>query len=889
MKKLIAVIVTGIFALQANAQSWPTVTTEAKAGARWWWLGSAVDKENLQWNLAEYAKHGIGAVEITPIYGVQGNDANNIPYLSDKWMEMLRFTGEQCRQNGIELDMATGTGWPFGGPWVPLEESASRAIFVEKEVDSEGIWTTVNGHRGLKPDQTDTSVIDLALSEKDAKNAVLDKVMLYTADGKAIDVTDHVKDGKLTYSSPRLLNSSTPSKVIALYIKYGVMKVKRAAPGGEGLVIDHFDRTAVANYLKHIEQAFERTQTPYPHTFFNDSYEVEAATWTPKLLEEFERRRGYKLEEHFPELMAMEAKVLSDYRETLGDLLLENFTEQWTAWAHSHGAITRNQAHGSPANLIDCYAAVDIPEIEGFGLSDLGIKGLRTDPGKTRKNDSDYSMFKYAPSAAHVCGKPYTSSETFTWLTEHFRTSLSQLKPDLDLMFCAGVNHIYFHGTCYSPKDDVWPGWKFYASIDMSPTNSIWRDAPYFMQYVERCQSFLQWGEPDNDFLVLLPVRDAWKKPAGKLLMQFSIHAMGKLMPEFRQTILDIDKAGFDCDYISERLLMQTRCEGGQLITSGGTRYKGLIIPGSGEMPENVKQYIEKLKAQGAHIMYGIDEKEMARVAKPEPMKTQLGLKAIRRKNANGYHYFIANLTPNDIDARVPLAVDFKGARWFNPLNGDISLVDFESDNVAIQLRSGESMILQVYDDSMGGPLPKPVSTCLHQAPPSVYPREQITLDGPWTLSFIDEAPKVVRSFALDTLQTWENLDEQTRITMGTGVYTTTVKLKKKDAPSWKWQIDLGDVRESARVYINGQFIGCAWSVPFILDTKGALKVGDNEIRIEVTNLPANRIADLDRRGAQWRKMEEINVVDINYKKTLYDQWEPMPSGLNSEVKLILK
>ena len=585
MKKLIAVIAMGIFALQANAQSWPTVTTEAKAGARWWWLGSAVDKENLQWNLTEYAKHGIGAVEITPIYGVQGNDANNIPYLSDKWMEMLRFTGEQCRQNGIELDMATGTGWPFGGPWVPLEESASRAIFVEKTIDKEGVWSTVNGHKGLQPDNTDASVIDLALSEKDAKNVVLDKVMLY-ANGKAIDVTAKVKDNKLFLNSlTSSLSPLTSGKVIALYIKYGVMKVKRAAPGGEGLVIDHFDRTAVANYLKHIEQAFERTQTPYPHTFFNDSYEVEAATWTPKLLEEFEHRRGYKLEEHFPELIAMEAKVLSDYRETLGDLLLENFTEQWTAWAHSHGAITRNQAHGSPANLIDCYAAVDIPEIEGFGLSDLGIKGLRTDPGKTRKNDSDYSMFKYAPSAAHVCGKPYTSSETFTWLTEHFRTSLSQLKPDLDLMFCAGVNHIYFHGTCYSPKDDVWPGWKFYASIDMSPTNSIWRDAPYFMQYVERCQSFLQWGEPDNDFLVLLPVRDAWKKPAGKLLMQFSIHAMGKLMPEFRQTILDIDKAGFDCDYISERLLMQTRCEGGQLVTSGGTHYKGLIIPAVATCP----------------------------------------------------------------------------------------------------------------------------------------------------------------------------------------------------------------------------------------------------------------------------------------------------------------
>lgn len=62
-------------------------------------------------------------------------------------------------------------------------------------------------------------------------------------------------------------------------------------------------------------------------------------------------------------------------------------------------------------------------------------------------------MLKYASSAAHVMGKPFTSSETFTWLTEHFRTSLSQMKPDLDLMFTCGVNHMFFHGTPYSPKN----------------------------------------------------------------------------------------------------------------------------------------------------------------------------------------------------------------------------------------------------------------------------------------------------------------------------------------------------------------------------------------------------------------------------------------------------
>ena len=115
-------MVVAFIVAAAVAQSWPASTPEAKPGTRWWWLGSAVDKGNLQWNLQQYAHHGIGAVEITPLYGVQGNQANNIPYLSDKWMEMLRYTQEQCRQNGIELDMATGTGWPFGGPWVPVEE-----------------------------------------------------------------------------------------------------------------------------------------------------------------------------------------------------------------------------------------------------------------------------------------------------------------------------------------------------------------------------------------------------------------------------------------------------------------------------------------------------------------------------------------------------------------------------------------------------------------------------------------------------------------------------------------------------------------------------------------------------------------------------------------------
>lgn len=850
-KKLIAtcLICALLTAVSAQAQFLPSPTQEAKPGIRWWWMGSAVDKENLGWNLDQYAKAGIGAVEITPLYGVQENDKNDIPYLSPRWMEMLRFVEKKDKELGIETDMATGTGWPFGGPWVPLSEAACKAVFVDTIVD-------------VKKKLMD---INFTLPEKERNFAKLKVIKAYPVAG-----------------------ATKKKRVIALYESRTRQMVKRAAPGGEGYVIDHFDSTAVAHYLAHIDSAFTASGTPFPHTFFNDSYEVYGANWTPTLLTEFENMHGYKLQDKFPEFLDGDAIVVSDYRETLGEMLLHNFTKQWTAWAHKHGAITRNQAHGSPANLIDCYAAVDIPEIEGFGLTDFGIKGLRKDPGKTRPNFSDLSMLKYAPSAAHITGKKYTSSETFTWLTEHFRTSLSQMKPDMDLMFCAGVNHMFFHGTAYSPKNDPWPGWKFYASIDMSPTNSIWRDAPELMKYITHCQTYLQWGQPDNDFLVYLPVRDMWRTNTKKWLMMFDIHSMAKKAPEFIKCILDIDKAGFDCDYISDQYLRSCTYKNGMIETAAGTRYKALVIPGNNIMPSDVIQHISQLKAQGAKIIKGDNTEAMAKAANPEMMRKQYGLKLIRRNNKYGHHYFIANLTDHDIKAQVPIATGENAALWYNPMNGSYhAAVINDRGELDINLKSGESRILLSAQKESAPWLQDKKLRLAKTEPQTIDKGESIDLTAnTWKLSFTEEAPKVEESFNLQGLKTWESLSDKAQVTMGTGVYETTFKLSKEQAKK-QWSIDLGDVRESARVYINGHYIGCAWAVPYILHCKDALSKGKNTIRIEVTNLPANRIAALDRDGVKWRKMKEINVVDINYKKTTYDKWEPVPSGLNNTVKLV--
>ncbi|MBQ0074055.1 MAG: glycosyl hydrolase family 2 [Prevotella sp.] len=861
----------------------------AKPGARWWWLGSALDTTNVRWNMEQYASHGIGALEITPLYGVQGNEKNNIDYLSPKWMNILKFVEKEGKRLGIQIDMNNGTGWPFGGPTTPLEEAACKVVIVDSIVNSDILR---KGYTIIVP-------------EKEKKYSSLSFIMAFPCNvkgykGQAIEITPSVNtDGTIVWKAPK----KGAWRIIALYNGRTRQQVKRAAPGGAGYVIDHFDKNAVKNYLEKFDKAFSESNTPWPNTIFNDSYEVYGADWSPTLPQEFETRRGYSLKDNINKLVDRDEKIVCDYRETLNDMLRENFTNQWVKWAHSHGMLVRNQAHGSPANLLDLYAAVDIPEIEGFGLSEFGIKGLRVDPGMTKLNDSDYSMFKYAPSAAHVTGKNLVSSETFTWLTEHFRTSLSQMKPDLDLMFCAGVNHMYYHGTCYSPKDDPWPGWKFYASIDMSPTNSIWRDAPYFNKYVERCQGYLQKGEPYNEILVYFPIHNLWKKNQKTLLQQFAIHNLGHLAPEFKASILELDKLGYDCDYISDLQILASKAANKNIITEAGIAYKALLIPEGAILTDEVKTHIDALKSQGVTIINGNDANALAKVTKPEEMKTKLGLNMIRRKTPKGTTYFIANLTPKDVDAYVKIAVDYKELVWLDPVNEKMYSAETTAEGVRVNMRSGESMILLASTSSMDAIKQELNLNNISPRPTSEVPGSSIEINKGWCLSFTNEAPEVKGSFNIDKLQTWETLDDDSaKVTMGTGVYETTFNIQNtqnikkakgvskniKPTPlTGTWNIDLGDVRESARVYINNTFIGCAWSVPYVLPFNGdILKTGENSIRIEVTNLPANRIADLDRKGVEWRKMEEINVVDIKYKKTKYDGWAPVPSGLNSSVRI---
>ena len=879
---------------------WYAETTVNRPFVRWWWQGSAVDPEGLTFNLEEFARQGLGGFEITPIYGVQGNEANDIPYLSDKWMDMLRHVSDESRRLGLQPEMNNGTGWPFGGPEVTEAESAQKLI-IEK-------WPVAPGKKlSVKIEPQD---------ERQRPFATVEKIMAVNGDTR-IDITGKLKkDGTLNWTVPK----KGDWEVYALFAGRTFQKVKRAAPGGEGYVVNHYDSVAVKKYLDRFDRAFKGREEIFPKVMFNDSYEVYGSDWTAGLFDEFAKDHGYRLEQYLPEFADKEnqtelrGRIVRDYRYTLARVLQENFTDLWTRWAHSHGAQIRNQSHGSPANIIDLYAVVDIPECESFGRSDLNIPGLHP-TGDSRHSDADPAVLKFASSAAHIAGKPLVSAETLTWLTEHFHTSLSVAKPEIDQMLAAGVNHIFFHGATYSPKGVEFPGWLFYASVNMSPTNTIWKDADALFRYIARCQAFLTAGKPDSDVLLYFPIDDIWQRQDG-IYMMFDIHSMDRKMPDVKAMVNELVKAGLDPDYLSDALIADLDVAAdGSIVSKGGNRYKSIIVPPVNFMPVETLKALKELKAKGANVIFteklpsdvpGLGDLEARRAAldllkkdmaapvkdiqtairmtgaTPEPLRSK-GVSLLRRANeAGGSNYFLALLDDDRLDGWETLATPAESVMIFDPLTGKKGKAKTRkgpnaTTEILLQVEPGQSLLLKTFP------------TDVEAEEWEYFDRgTPVGIDKGWSITFLESQPPIEGTFETDTVTAWTNLDvDAAKVNTGTARYKVSFELPA-GVNADSWLLDLGDLRESASVKVNGRDAGKVWSVPFTIEIGDLLQPGVNTLEIDVTNLPANRIADYDRKGRKWKIFKDANIASVVGKKVVdYSDWETVPSGLNSEVKLI--
>ncbi|MBI2512616.1 MAG: glycoside hydrolase [Opitutae bacterium] len=840
----------------ASLATWPEPTRENKPWTRWWWLGSAVDEANLTRELESFAAAGFGGVEITPIYGVRGAESRYVDFLSPRWVQLVEHTGREAKRLGLGVDMATGTGWPFGGPWIQPADAIQKATLV---------------------------------------------------------------DGKL---------AGAPTG----------MKVKRAAPGDEGLVVDPYSPAALGHYLAPFSAAFEKFPRKLLRSQFHDSFEYYEASWTPELPRVFRDMHGYDVQEFAAALTAKEsdaqavpadtlARVKADYRATLAKLHLD-YVRTWRDWSHARGWLIRNQAHGAPANLLDLYANADIPEVEVFGSTPFAVPGLRRLEAEVRSTHSlpESLILRMASSAAHVAGHPLTSCETLTWLREHWKEAPSMMKPEIDRIFAEGINHLVYHGAAYSPADAPRPGWLFYASTEFNDRNPLWSDFAALNAYVTRVQSILQAGAPDNDVLVYWPAHDVWDNPKGLMKMLEVADTSWMVDSPAGKLGRALLARGYAFDWISDDQLAATSTAGRnshRLRTPGGNTYSVLVVPATRRMPVETLRQIVALAAAGAHVViqqipddvpgYGrLDErraafrellaalaKTSATVVGRDEADAVLGTPAFaqnarreaivdrgvsftRRRRDDGTDYFFTNLGAKPLDGWVTLGVDAADAFILDPLTGRTGRAALKADGpraaIYLQLAGGESLIVRTSQQR------QPDAPTWTYLAPADEPR---SLAGEWQIDFTRGGPALPAPIRTTELKSWTELgDAEAQRFAGTATYRLEFELPA-DVQADDWELDLGDVRETARVRLNGADAGLAWSLPFRLRVGQFLQPGRNILEIDVTNLAANRIRDLDRRGVPWKIMREINYVDIRYQPFDASKWELTPSGMLGPVRLV--
>ena len=911
-----AILLTVNFSVRAadDPLAWPPITSQTKPWAFNWWMGSAVDKTNLTHELERYAAGGLGGIHIIPIYGAKGFESKYIKYLSPEWMDMMGWTVSEANRLGMGVDMTTGTGWCFGGPQI-TDEDANASVVVK----------IIHAERG-KPWG---SSIDVKTAQA---------IVAVFSDGKSQDLTEPMKNPLIDwYWTP-------PTNGCDIYVisqKPSGQKVKRPAPGGEGWMLNLFYPPAMDDFLKPFTAAFANYSGPRPRAMFQDSYEYRS-DWSPTLFAEFEKRRGYRLQTELPALFSKDDndhanRVKCDYRQTISEIMAEESLPKWTAWAHSEGFITRDQAHGSPGNWLDLYAAADIPETEFFS------------------KHRNILVSKFASSAAHTKGGNLVSSESGTWLEEHFTEKLSDVKYLMDDLFLAGINHVFYHGCCYSPDEAGWPGWHFYAATEMNPRNSIWRDAPAVNEYIARVQSVLQSGKSDNDILLYWPIEDFWMQPGDQMLPQLRVEAQGWFEQQgIGKTAHELWDRGYAFDYVSDAQLKTAKVADGKIQMPGGN-YQVIVVPFCKYMPFETFTNLVSLEKAGATIIvrnpicnasglaafqdqtdemvnfwrhelmpnnfqigggklgdtnaFGLafNTNGAGKIVLPEGAResfeyslswagaahetmSENGLSFVRRSFDSGWNYFIANRTEKSFDGWITLGHAAKFIVILDPMTGATGVAETRQSaanqkEVYLHLAAGESVILRalIFDEMQYG-LEQVRLPCIFWKTSG----QPVEITGQWNVKFLAGGPTLPADFQTAKLASWTTFaDTNTQAFAGTAKYETTFdadnsKLKTKNS---KFFLDLGDVRQSARVRVNGKDYGTLITSPFrvVVDN---LKPAGNTLEVEVTSVAANRIRDLDRRGVKWKTFRDINIVDINYKPFDASNWPLTDCGLLGPVTL---
>ncbi|WP_256366832.1 glycosyl hydrolase [Acidobacterium sp. S8] len=888
-------------------QAFSDPPSDSRIMMRWWWFGAAITKQEIERELEEMKASGIGGVEVATLYPQVLDDPaagfHNVSFLSDEYIDDLRFAGEKAKALGLRMDVTLGSGWPFGGPHIPITQAAGR-LRVEAVV--------------IPP--ANNTILAPSLSAGES----LLKVFIVPAEGSAMKLADAKSMDELPVGRFNVVPDAEKVRTALFFISSRTgMMVKRPAVGAAGFVLDHYDAQAMATHLKAVGdrllQAFPDTP---PYAVFSDSLEDYGSNWTPRLLAEFRNRRGYDLSVHLPALIGDAgpdtAAIRHDWGLTLTELANEGFLQTMHAWARQHGTLLRSQTYGFPPVTLSSNRFEDLPEGEGKATLNMW---------------REFSDARWAASAGHLYGHNVISSETWTWLhSPAFRATPLDMKAEADLHFLQGINQLVGHGWPLSPEFAGEPGWRMYAAAALNTHNPWFFVMPDLARYLQRVSFVLRLGRPANDMALLLPNDDVWasfkvgvEKSNPTSFAGFDETGSNVSIDESMSQVLgdnvirQVLDAGYNLDFIDA-----------DSIDIVGIPYKVLILPNIERIPEKTYTKIAEFARNGGIVIatrqlpsqapgYLNSEAESIRIQqtskslfrrkpatahfieKDEDLATVLrsslepdfktdsdsaNVGFIHRSLKNGDLYFIANTSNRHLQTQAHFRSSYKHAEEWDPFTGHVSGLP-DAKVIPLDLEPYESCLIFFSNDAM------------QEAYPQKLPATQtVDVSSGWRVTFNDKNHTTVE---MPELRQWQQYPAL-RYYSGTASYEKTLTLERGASAV----LDFGEgtsvpipdplgahnmraylespVREAAQVFLNGHSAGYVWHPPYCIDLTPLVKEGRNDLKIVVGNTAINALAG--------QSQPDYRLLNAHYGVLFVpqdmDHLEPLPSGITGPIKLIV-
>ncbi|MHB8862025.1 MAG: glycosyl hydrolase [Pirellulaceae bacterium] len=563
----------------------------ARPWVYWFWLNGNMTREGITADLEAMKRVGIGGVLIMEVD--QGAPIGPIDFMSREWRDLFQHVQHESQRLGLEVNMNNDAGWNgSGGPWITPAQAMQKIVWSEIELEGpQRFEGAIPPPEKVADFYRDICVMAFPTPGAYRIDRIRAKAMFEIGGvggiardelpaemridrAKIVSITEQVhSDGRIVWEVPA-------GKWTLVRFGHTCTGVENApAPAsGRGLECDKLSKEGIeANFAGMMAKLAADSQIG-PHIAQSglvathiDSWENGSQNWTARMREEFQRRRGYDLFSFLPvvtgrvvDTLEVSERFLWDVRQTVSELVLENYAAHMRDLAHAHGMRFTVEAYGCPCDSLSFAGKSDEPMGE-FWTPSGAIETCKT-----------------MASAAHVFGNKVVGAEAFTsGDQERWREHPALLKALGDQVFCQGINRFVFHRYAMQPWVEArLPG------MTMGPwgqhyerTQTWWDWTVEWHTYLARCQHLLRQGLYVADICYIQPEAP----PQGPR---------------------DYPRKGYDWDECPpDAVLTRMSVQDGRVVLPDGMSYRLLVLPDSQTMTPLLLEKIKQLVAAGATVL----------------------------------------------------------------------------------------------------------------------------------------------------------------------------------------------------------------------------------------------------------------------------------------------